>query len=164
MKAVIILPTYNERDNIRTMLARLVEATRLIKGYTFTILVVDDSSPDGTKTKSGICPNVKILSGKKEGLGKALRGMTYAVDVLKAMSLRRWMRICLMTRQACPFFKKYRKALTLWWEAGIYRAAPYPKLGFTEKYSSSVARSSGLWVFPRARLTGGYRSGNHISN
>ena len=89
MKAVIILPTYNERDNISTMLARLMEVTHLIKGYTFTILVVDDSSPDGTQDEvRGFAkdyPNVKILSGKKEGLGKALlRGMTYAVDVLKA--------------------------------------------------------------------------------
>ena len=76
MKAVIILPTYNERDNISTMLARLMEVTHLIKGCTFTILVVDDSSPDGTQDEvRGFAkdyPNVKILSGKKEGLGKAL--------------------------------------------------------------------------------------------
>src|SRR3989344_3564837 len=89
MKAVIILPTYNERDNIKTMLAHLVEVTRLIKGYTFTILVVDDTSPDGTQEEvmefAKTHDNVKVLSGKKEGLGKALlRGMTYAVDTLGA--------------------------------------------------------------------------------
>jgi len=89
MKAVIILPTYNERENIKAMLTKLVSVTRLIKGYTFTYLVVDDTSPDGTQdvvkdfAKSN--PNVKILSGQKEGLGKALlRGMTYAIDTLKA--------------------------------------------------------------------------------
>ncbi len=89
MKAVIILPTYNERDNIKTMLSRLMEVTRLIKGYTFTILVVDDNSPDGTQDEvrefAKTHDNVKILSGKKEGLGKALlRGMTYAIDTLDA--------------------------------------------------------------------------------
>lgn len=89
MKAVIILPTYNERDNIKTMLMKLVDVTRLIKGYTFTILVVDDSSPDGTQDEvrefARDHANVKILSGKKEGLGKALlRGMTYAIDTLGA--------------------------------------------------------------------------------
>ena len=40
----IILPTYNERDNIRP----LIEAIRLnVKGE-FEVIVVDDNSPDGT--------------------------------------------------------------------------------------------------------------------
>ena len=89
MKAVIILPTYNERENIKTMLTKLVDVTRTIKGYTFTVLVVDDTSPDGTQNEvrdfAKTHPNVKLLSGKKEGLGKALlRGMTYAIEELDA--------------------------------------------------------------------------------
>lgn len=89
MKAVIILPTYNERENITTMVSMLVNETRKIPGFTFEILVVDDNSPDGTAREvekfSISHSNVKILTGKKEGLGKALlRGMTYAIEVLKA--------------------------------------------------------------------------------
>lgn len=89
MKAVIILPTYNERENIGAMLAALVDTLRLITGYTFTILVVDDNSPDGTQDEvrafAKTHPNVILLSGKKEGLGRALlRGMTYAIETLEA--------------------------------------------------------------------------------
>jgi len=89
MKAVIILPTYNERENITAMLGALETVFQSISGYTFTILVVDDNSPDGTQdTVRAFAkehPNVKILSGPKEGLGRALlRGMTYAIEKLDA--------------------------------------------------------------------------------
>ncbi len=85
MKAVIILPTYNERENIHTILTKIMSVTKSIKGYAFSVLVVDDTSPDGTKEEvlafAKGHPNVFVLSGKKEGLGKALlRGMTYAVE------------------------------------------------------------------------------------
>lgn len=89
MKAVVILPTYNERENIRDMLTKVLASVKKIHGYEFFVLVVDDTSPDGTKDEvlsfSKTHKNVHVLSGKKEGLGKALlRGMTYAVDVLHA--------------------------------------------------------------------------------
>lgn len=89
MNAVIILPTYNERENIIGMLEAVTKVIRTIPHIAFKILVVDDSSPDGTKsaveTFQKTHKNVYVLSGKKEGLGKALlRGMTYAVDMLKA--------------------------------------------------------------------------------
>ena len=89
MKAVIILPTYNERENITAMLNALFVASQKIKGYTFDVLVVDDNSPDGTQNEvekfQKKHSHVHILAGKKEGLGKALlRGMTYAIDSLGA--------------------------------------------------------------------------------
>jgi dolichol-phosphate mannosyltransferase len=43
--ASIILPTYNERDNIGPLLSSLIE---VFDGHDFEILVVDDQSPDGT--------------------------------------------------------------------------------------------------------------------
>lgn len=89
MKAVIILPTYNERENITSMLTKLVSVMSTVKGYTYAILVVDDTSPDGTADEVRLFaknhPNIHILTGKKEGLGKALlRGMAYAIDTLHA--------------------------------------------------------------------------------
>lgn len=89
MKAVIILPTYNERENITVMLTAVLTASKKIKGYVFEVLVVDDNSPDGTKSEvekfQKIYPQVYILSGKKEGLGKALlRGMTHAIHAMDA--------------------------------------------------------------------------------
>ena len=53
------------------------------------VLVVDDSSPDGTadvvRQKQTLYPNVHLLTGKKQGLGAAyIRGMRYALDNLRA--------------------------------------------------------------------------------
>ncbi len=89
MKIVVILPTYNERENILSLLDALHEVAKGISGHEFSFLVVDDTSPDGTGevvvTYRKHHANVYLLSGKKEGLGKALlRGMAYAVEKLGA--------------------------------------------------------------------------------
>jgi len=89
MNTVVILPTYNERDNIRILLDGIVDVWCKIFGHTLTIVVVDDTSPDGTadvvRQYQKKHPNVLLLTGKKEGLGSALlRGMTYALDALHA--------------------------------------------------------------------------------
>ena len=46
-KIVLIVPTYNERDNIGPLIEALEEEFRKIS-YDMHILVVDDNSPDGT--------------------------------------------------------------------------------------------------------------------
>lgn len=89
MKVVVIIPTYNERENIIVLLDRLEAAMKAVKRHTISYLVVDDTSPDGTaqlvKEYQKSHKNVHLVTGKKEGLGKALlRGMTYAVVNLKA--------------------------------------------------------------------------------
>jgi dolichol-phosphate mannosyltransferase len=43
----VVLPTYNERDNICDLIDAICRELQLA-GYRFEILVVDDSSPDGT--------------------------------------------------------------------------------------------------------------------
>lgn len=89
MNTVVILPTYNERDNITILLDGIGDAWRKVSGHKLTILVVDDTSPDGTsdvvRQYQKNHPDVILLTGKKEGLGNAiLRGMNYALDVLHA--------------------------------------------------------------------------------
>lgn len=89
MNVVVILPTYNERDNIATLLDNLCHITAKITNHRFAFLVVDDTSPDGTQdivvSYKKTHKNVFIVSGKKEGLGKALlRGMTHAVEKMHA--------------------------------------------------------------------------------
>lgn len=89
MNVVILLPTYNEKDNILVVLDLLLRVTKPLRGYTFRFLVVDDKSPDGTSTVAGnygkTHKEVQVIVGEKEGLGKAvLRGMVYAVDQLHA--------------------------------------------------------------------------------
>ena len=87
-KVVIILPTYNERDNIGRMIDALQDQS-LGAGHELHILIVDDSSPDGTadvvRMKQAAYPNVHLLLGQKAGLGAAyIRGMVHAMDQLHA--------------------------------------------------------------------------------
>lgn len=88
-KAVVILPTYNERENIVPMLDLVENVCGKIRGYSFFILVADDSSPDRTqdvvREYQKTHENVYVTSGPKLGLGKALlRGMRFAIDSLHA--------------------------------------------------------------------------------
>lgn len=90
MKIVVIIPTYNEKENI----GRLVdvfedEVFPKISGHNLNILVADDQSPDGTaevvKELQKKYKNIHLNSGQKKGLGAAyVRAMTYAIEKLDA--------------------------------------------------------------------------------
>lgn len=89
MNVVVIIPTYNERDNIVPLLTQLADAFDGIKNHTISYLVIDDTSPDGTRDVVEAYKKnhkrVHMIVGKKEGLGKALlRGMTHAVEAMGA--------------------------------------------------------------------------------
>jgi len=89
MRVVNIIPTYNEKENVGKMLSVLSEIAKKNPPYEFLTLVVDDNSPDGTseivKAYMKKEKKVKLLSGKRIGLGEALiRGYKYAEDQLKA--------------------------------------------------------------------------------
>ena len=45
MKTLIVIPTYNEKDNIENIIHKIND---VLNGYNYAILIVDDSSPDGT--------------------------------------------------------------------------------------------------------------------
>ncbi len=90
--AVIIIPTYNEAENIGQMIDYLNTKTfpTLPEKWNMKILVVDGNSPDGTgkivEEKSKKYTNTFLLSEtSKDGLGAAyLKGFKYAMDELKA--------------------------------------------------------------------------------
>lgn len=89
MKVVVILPTYNERENIGTLLDKLRLCAKKVHNHRLSYLVVDDNSPDGTGDVVSAYqknhPDVEMIVAPKEGLGKALlRGMTYAVTKMDA--------------------------------------------------------------------------------
>ncbi len=69
----VVIPTYNERENLKTLLPKIIRS--LLKGHrSFEILIVDDSSPDGTADFVGNYRDKRVrllLRQKKEGLGKA---------------------------------------------------------------------------------------------
>ncbi len=81
----IVLPTYNERDNLRHAVVRIREVA---DGHDLQLhtLIVDDDSPDGTgELADGLAaeyPDVEVLHrAGKEGLGKAyLAGFRHALD------------------------------------------------------------------------------------
>ena len=91
MKPLIILPTYNEAENIVEVLERIAEALP-----SADVLVVDDGSPDGTAdmaehwgAENG--GRVEVLRrGAKAGLGSAYRagfahGLAHGYDALIEM-------------------------------------------------------------------------------
>ena len=90
MKAVVIIPTYNEKGNIEKLIEVLEkEIFPQIKNYEMEILVADDNSPDGTsdivKDLMKKWKNLELIQGKKEGLGAAyVRGMDHAISKMNA--------------------------------------------------------------------------------
>ncbi len=90
MKVVVVIPTYNERDNISKMIEALAVEFPKIKSHKMELLVVDDTSPD--KTYEVVRDYMKkykwvhlLLNPKKEGLGKAYaNGFKYAMSEMKA--------------------------------------------------------------------------------
>jgi len=89
-KIVVVIPTYNEKENIRAIIDVLErQIIPIIKNYELSILVVDDNSPDGTaeavKEKAKVFSNISLSSGEKKGLGAAFnRGIKYAVKEMGA--------------------------------------------------------------------------------
>lgn len=72
MRATVCLPTYNERENLETM----VRALGPVLGPEGRVLVIDDNSPDGTGAiadrLAGELPYVSVLHRElKQGLGPA---------------------------------------------------------------------------------------------
>lgn len=89
MRIVHIIPTYNEKENIGKMIEVINKIGSQYASWDNQILVVDDSSPDGTadivRKYQKKYNNVYLLSKEKEGLGRALiKGYEYAIKNLRA--------------------------------------------------------------------------------
>jgi len=73
LKTVVVVPTYNERDNIEQLVAEVFR-----QGPDIRLLIVDDNSPDGTgefvERLAADNPRLKVLHrAGKLGLGSAYR-------------------------------------------------------------------------------------------
>jgi dolichol-phosphate mannosyltransferase len=79
---LVIVPTYNERDSIATVVRRLFEASPA----GVELLVIDDGSPDGTgevvRELAGEDQPIHLLErGSKQGLGTAyVTGFRWAIE------------------------------------------------------------------------------------
>jgi len=89
--AVVVIPTYNEADAIGKMIEHLFKKTfPTVEGWTCKLLVVDDTSPDGTykivQKYQKKYDNLHLyLNKEKAGIGGAyIKGFRYAIKELKA--------------------------------------------------------------------------------
>jgi len=90
MKFVVVIPTYNEKENIVKTINALQSSFKSINGHEMHILVTDANSPD--KTADEVRNLIKkdsnvhlIVEKEKNGLGAAYSGaMDYAFDLMKA--------------------------------------------------------------------------------
>ena len=80
-KAVVVIPTFNERENIESLVECLLSSSEGVD-----VLIVDDNSPDGTgeiaDRLSEVHSGVHVLHRqKKNGLGRAYcEGFSWALD------------------------------------------------------------------------------------
>ena len=81
MKTLIIIPTFNEVDNIENIINEILKVESQV-----SILVVDDNSPDGTgelvkKIQSQNSQVFLLSRSKKEGLGRAyIAGFNWGLE------------------------------------------------------------------------------------
>lgn len=81
MKTLIVIPTYNEKENVQTIVPAV-----FAQNLGVDILVVDDNSPDGTgsivREMQKSLPQLNLLSRPgKQGLGKAyIAGFRWGMD------------------------------------------------------------------------------------
>jgi len=85
--ACIVLPTYNEAENLKILLPRIFEQQTRISSHDLHVLVVDDNSPDGTgqvvEDFRNRFPFLHLIRGEKSGLGAAYkRGIGHAMTLL----------------------------------------------------------------------------------
>lgn len=83
-KVIILLPTFNEEENIEILLVDIFFYIKKMKKWRIEVLVIDSQSNDKTQEIVGnlqnIFSNLHILQVKKEGLGKAyMNGYRYAL-------------------------------------------------------------------------------------
>src|SRR5829696_2090127 len=83
----VVVPSYNERDNVSLVVQRLSKALHDIP---FEIIFVDDLSPDGTadavREAASADPRLRLISRCSRGLsGAALEGMLSAHAPLVAV-------------------------------------------------------------------------------
>lgn len=137
----LVIPTYNEADNIARMLRRV-----LALDDHWQVLIADDRSPDGTadvvEEFRAECPRVHLSSGEKRGLGAAYkRGMSVALEQLGAD---------IVVQMDADFSHDPAEALRL---VQLVRAGADAAIG--SRYVEGASIDAGWHIFRRWLSTGG---------
>jgi len=85
----VIIPTYNEKENIREITSAILAQKNAIRPYSLSVIIADSHSPDGTgaiaRKLAEDNPVVHLLDIKSRGIGIALKqGYDYATENLRA--------------------------------------------------------------------------------
>ncbi|MBI3385187.1 glycosyltransferase, partial [Candidatus Gottesmanbacteria bacterium] len=88
-KAVIVLPTYNEKENIEDIITLILAQQRKIADWELFVLVSDSSSPDGTgeevRRLKRTNHHLELLNVKERGIGVGLvKGYQFAFTKMAA--------------------------------------------------------------------------------
>ena len=83
-KALVILPTYNEADNIKPIVTEIFKVSEKMPAWRLAVLVADDNSPDGTakivRSLQNQHKDLHLITGQRAGLGKAyIRGFKFGL-------------------------------------------------------------------------------------
>ncbi len=87
-KTVIIIPTYNESENVKKLIPQIFNITKSIENWEVHIVVVDSNSPDNTQSVIlnliKKYPKLHLIKTEKKGLGAAyVEGFQTAIEKLK---------------------------------------------------------------------------------
>ena len=126
-RTLVVLPTYEERDTIEWVLARLLDLPERVD-----VLVVDDASPDGTgrlvEAVAADEPRVRLLErSRKSGLASAYLdgfrvGVADGYDLLVEMDSD----LSHQPEELSRMLEAAARVATWSWGAGTSRAAPSP--------------------------------------
>lgn len=89
MRLVVVIPTYNEKENIEDITRKILSQGKKLGDIDLHVLVSDSHSPDQTgeivKKMAKTNPRVHYIDVKERGLGIGLvKGHRFAIDKLKA--------------------------------------------------------------------------------
>lgn len=91
-KAVIVVPTYNEKDNVKPLVEQIFASVAGLPNWEVHVEIVDSDSPDGTQQiveeLIKTYPRLHLLRTTKKGLGRAyIEGFRMAIDKLNPFLL-----------------------------------------------------------------------------
>jgi len=148
MQLSIVLPTYNERKNIEVLIPKLEEFVSTLY-EDFEIIVVDDSSPDGTakivKKLQKKYSNLRlIIREKKEGIGAALKeGYNAALgDVIFSMDAD----LAFDFNDIKKLLLKFNEGFDLVFGTKYLKTSTYEKKGFYAKMKAFISFSANILI------------------
>ena len=169
VRSLVVIPTYNEIENISSLLAAVFESSKTVHP-SLEVLVVDDNSPDGTGIEVEKLIQVDRFTGRlhllkrpgKSGLGRAyLAGFQWALD-------RNYDRIVEMDADFSHRPVDLMRIITALDQADFVIGSRYVTGGSTVNWGVSrklISRGGSLysrWIlgFPLRDWTGGFNGWN----